>query len=225
MKSVRESLEELKEQIPGHVKLVAVSKIQPLEKIMEAYHAGHRYFGENKAQELIRKQPDLPHDIEWHFIGHLQRNKVKYLAPFVKMIESVDSKRLLQEINKQALRFGRVLDCLLQFHIATEESKFGFSLDEAVELLNDPETPGLENVRIRGVMGMATFTDDKEKIRTEFRNLKRIYDRLKKQFFMDDESFKEISMGMSGDYKIAIEEGSTIVRIGTAVFGERIYPE
>ena len=190
---------------------------------MEAYAAGHRSFGENKPQEMITKQPELPEDIEWHFIGHLQSNKVKYLAPFVAMIESVDSLKLLKEINKQATKNGRIINCLLQFHIATEETKFGLDLGEAAGILESDEYRGMQNIRICGVMGMATFTDNEEVLRKEFSVLRSIFHELKERYFRHDESFREISMGMSGDYMIAIEEGSTIVRVGTSIFGERNY--
>jgi pyridoxal phosphate enzyme (YggS family) len=214
-------LEKLKSEIPSHVKLVAVSKTRTYGDIMEAYDAGHRVFGENKAQEMIAKQPDLPEDIQWHFIGHLQRNKVKYLAPFVSMIESVDSLRLLAEINKQAAKHERVIPCLLQFHIASEESKFGLDMPEAEDLLKSEPYAGMDNIRICGVMGMATFTDDEAILRKEFSTLREIFEKLRRTYFTDDESFREISSGMSGDYMLAIEHGSTIVRVGTAIFGAR----
>jgi len=223
MTSIKASLEKLRNEIPGYVKLVAVSKVQPDENILEAYNAGQRCFGENKVQEIIRKQPQLPGDIEWHFIGHLQRNKVKFIAPFVTLIESVDSQRLLMEVNNQGTKIDRVIPCLLQFHIADEESKFGFSLEEATSLLDDPVFESLDHIQITGVMGMATFTDDMDQVRGEFRRLKKYFDALKSGFFSDDPDFREISMGMTGDYQVAIEEGSTIVRIGTAVFGARNY--
>jgi len=188
---------------------------------MEAYESGHRIFGENKAQELISKQPKLPSDIQWHFIGHLQTNKVKYIAPFVSLIESVDRLKLLREINKQANKSERIIDCLLQFHIATEDTKFGLNMDEAKEMLDSESYKSMKNVRICGVMGMATFTEDEEKVRAEFKNLKNIFTQLKTKYFGEAEHFREISMGMSGDYQIAVEEGSTIVRIGSLIFGER----
>ena len=220
---IRDNLRKIKEELPGHVKLIAISKTKPEADIMQAYNSDHRMFGENKAQELIQKQPDLPEDIAWHFVGHLQSNKVKYLAPFVSMIHSVDKLKLLKEINKRAKNEGRVIDCLLQFHIAEEESKFGLDLEEAKNLINSEIFPELKNVRICGVMGMATFTEDKEQIRKEFRMLKNTFDFLKHGYFEDQDHFKEISMGMTNDYKIAIEEGSTMVRIGSAIFGERNY--
>ena len=217
--SVKENLQEITSKLPENVRLVAVSKTKPNELIREVYDAGQRVFGENKAQELINKHPELPKDIKWHFIGHLQTNKVKYITPFVSMIESVDSLKLLKEINKQAEKNERIIDCLLQFHIAEEEAKFGFSKEEAIEMLESESYQSFKNIRIVGVMGMATFTSDMKQVRKEFKNLKNIFDFFKKNYF--DDNFKEISTGMSGDYHIAIEEGSTNVRIGTAIFGER----
>jgi len=219
--TIKENLEKLKRIIPLHVKIVAVSKTKPIEAIMEAYQSGHKVFGENKVQEIIEKQPQLPSDIEWHFIGHLQTNKVKFLAPFVHCIESVDSLKLLKEINKNALKYNRIINCFLQFHIASESTKFGLDYDEVKELLSDETLMDMGNIRITGVMGMATFIHDPSVIRKEFRSLKEIFLKLKNAFFTDDSSFNEISMGMSGDYELAIEEGSTNVRIGSAIFGER----
>lgn len=218
---IKENLQKVLNELPQQVLLVAVSKTKPNKDILEAYYAGHKIFGENKAQELIQKQPELPGDIEWHFIGHLQRNKVKYLAPYVKMIHSVDSLRLLKEINKQALKNDRVIDCLMQFHIAKESTKFGLSLEEAAEIMDSDAYKALNNARICGVMGMATFTSDMKQVREEFKTLKGIFDQLKTSHFKDVEHFKEISMGMTNDYEIAIEEGSTIVRIGSEIFGAR----
>jgi len=203
------------------VKLVAVSKTKPAEDIMKLYQSGQRIFGENKVQEMVSKYEVLPKDIQWHQIGHLQKNKVKYIAPFVAMIHAVDSLELLQMINKEAAKNNRTIDVLLQFHIATEETKFGLNKDEAVQLLTSLEKEPLPNVRICGVMGMASFTEDTYLIRSEFRSLKEIFAALKSEFFMENPYFKDISMGMSGDYKIAIEEGSTMVRIGSAIFGGR----
>jgi pyridoxal phosphate enzyme (YggS family) len=217
-----ENIEYFRKNIPPHVKLVAVSKTKPAEVIQEAYHTGHRIFGENKAQELFVKQPLLPKDIEWHFIGHLQTNKVKYITSFVNMIHSIDSLKLLSEVNKQALKFNRMIDCLMQFHIASEKTKFGLDYQEARDILNSANFKTLKNIRICGVMGMATYTRDVTVVRKEFRNLKSIFDKLKDKFFAENEYFSEISMGMSDDFKIAIEEGSTIVRIGSALFGDRI---
>jgi len=211
----------LQELAPGKITLVAVSKTHPPERILEIYHQGQRIFGENRAQEMLEKHHALPADIEWHLIGHLQTNKVKLIAPFVRMIHSVDSLRLLQEIDKQALKNNRVIDCLLQFHIAQEETKFGLDENEARELLESDIFSQLKNVRICGVMGMATFTDDETQVRREFRLLKTIFEKLKKDLFPNDEHFREISMGMSGDWRLAVEEGSTMVRIGSLIFGTR----
>lgn len=218
--SIKDNLEKLKSELPARVKLVAISKTKPVEAIKEAYDANHKIFGENKAQELINKQPKLPGDIEWHFVGHLQSNKVKYLAPFVSMIHSVDRKKILKEINKEAKKNDRVIDCLLQFHIAEEETKFGLSMEEARELIESEAFKGYENVRIKGVMGMATFTEDAEQVRREFKNLAHIFQTLKTDYF-NTPQFSELSMGMSGDYHIAIEEGSTMVRVGSLIFGAR----
>ncbi|MCD4772581.1 MAG: YggS family pyridoxal phosphate-dependent enzyme [Bacteroidales bacterium] len=219
--SVKENLQEILKKISEDVRLVAVSKTKPNELIIEVYNAGQRVFGENKAQELIAKHPELPKDIKWHFIGHLQTNKVKYITPFVSMIESVDRLKLLKEINKQAKKNERTVDCLLQFHIAEEEAKFGFSKEEAIQMLESESFQSFNNVRIAGVMGMATFTKNMNQVRNEFKVLKNIFDFFKEKYFKDNDEFKEISMGMSGDYQIAIEEGSTNVRIGTAIFGKR----
>ncbi len=220
---IAENLKRIKAEIPAGVKLVAVSKTKPVEDILVAYNAGHRLFGENKAQELGAKHPQLPEDIQWHFIGHLQTNKVKYIIPFVALIHSIDRMKLLREVNKQAMKNNRVVDCLLQFHIASEETKFGLNMEEADELLSSEEYKKMGNIRICGVMGMATNTRDEAVVRNEFRHLNEIKKVLKEKYFRYSGHFKEISMGMSGDYKIAIEEGSTIVRIGSAIFGERNY--
>jgi pyridoxal phosphate enzyme (YggS family) len=201
--------------------LVAVSKTKPNEKILELYKEGQRIFGENRVQELVEKYETLPKDIRWHLIGHLQTNKVKYIAPFVSLIHSVDSLKLLKEINKQAKKNDRIIDVLLQFHIATETSKFGLDFQESKELLKTTEYQNFENIRVIGVMGMASFVDDESQVRKEFQSLKAIFEQLKKVFFEQEGSFSEISMGMSGDYKIAIEEGSTMVRIGSLLFGAR----
>lgn len=221
--SIKSNLEKILVTLPAHVKLVAVSKTKPVEDLQEAYDAGQRIFGENKVQDLIAKQAVLPADINWHFIGHMQTNKVKYIAPFVALIHGVDSLKLLKEINKQALKNKRVIDCLLQFHIAEEDTKFGLSIEEATDLLKSEEYQLMENVRFTGVMGMSTFTNDFDQVKKEFQNLIRIFNKLKNEFFKADALFKEISMGMSGDYQLAINEGSTMVRIGTAIFGERNY--
>lgn len=204
-----------------NARLVAVSKTHPPERIMPLYLKGQRIFGENRVQELQQKYETLPKDIEWHLIGHLQTNKVKFIAPYIALIHSVDSPELLREINKQAAKNNRVIDCLLQFHIATEESKFGLGEQEATDMLSDPAFSEMKNVRICGVMGMATFTDDQTLIRSEFRHLKSIFDALKTRFFENAPWFCEISMGMSGDWEIALEEGSTLVRIGSLLFGNR----
>lgn len=221
MSRIATELELIKGSIPGSVTLVAVSKTKPLELLKEAYAAGQRHFGENRVQELEEKYNALPKDICWHMIGHLQSKKVKTIAPFVYLIHGVDSLKLLAEINKQALKNNRTIDCLLQFHIAQEETKFGFDLEEALEMLGSDEFAALKNVRLVGIMGMATFTDDKDQIRTEFKNLASYFEQLKSTHFYNEPSFTEISMGMSGDYAIAIEEGSTMVRIGSAIFGGR----
>ena len=207
----------------GSARLVAVSKTQPNEAIMGLYTQGQRLFGENKVQEVVPKHEALPKDIEWHLIGHLQSNKVKYIASFVAMIHSVDSLKLLEEINRQAVKNHRVIDCLLQFKINDEETKFGLDIQEAFALLESLSYPNLLNIRLCGVMGMASFVEDEEQIRREFKNLKNIFDQLKARYFPNDPAFKEISMGMSDDYPIAVEEGSTLVRIGTLLFGARNY--
>ncbi len=218
---IAEQINNILSSLPAHVQLIAVSKTKPSALIQEAYQNGQKIFGENKAQEMSAKHSELPKDIQWHMIGHMQSNKVKYIAPFVSLIHSVDSLALLIEINKQALKNNRVISVLLQFHIADEETKFGLSLKEAQDLLNSKEYATLQNIQICGVMGMATFSDDSDQIRKEFRQLKSIFNELKNTFFSAQENFKEISMGMSGDYKIAIEEGSTLVRIGSSIFGGR----
>ena len=211
----------LTELQPSKTKLVAVSKTKPNEAILELYNQGQHAFGENYVQELVDKQAALPKDIEWHFIGHLQSNKVKYIAPFVAMIHAVDSFKLLQEINKQAAKDERIIKVLLQFHIAEEESKFGFDTEGVKKNAEELNQSTLKNIDICGVMGMATFTDDKAQVRREFQHLKQIFDNLKNTYFADSQSFTEISMGMSDDYKMAIEEGSTMVRIGSLLFGKR----
>ena len=218
---IAEKLIEIKNAIPKEVTLVAVSKTKPNEAILEAYQTGQRIFGENKVQEVCEKFEALPKDIQWHLIGHLQTNKVKFIAPFVSLIHAVDSMKLLVEINKEALKNNRVIDCLLQFYIAEEETKFGLSLEEATALLTDEIFLNLKNIRIIGVMGMASFTDKTEQIKTEFRTLKNYFEILKSNHFKFNPEFKEISMGMSGDYELAIEEGSTMVRVGSSIFGGR----
>lgn len=223
--SISSILSSIKTDLPDHVRLVAVSKFHPVEMIEEAYHAGQRIFGENHVQEMTQKHELLPKDIEWHFIGHLQTNKVKYIAPFVSLIHSVDSFKLLKEINKQAEKSQRVISCLLQIHIAQEETKFGFSFDECRTMLQEEGWKTLTHVQLCGVMGMATFTDDVQEVRNEFRSLKKFFDEIKENYFSHIDAFREISMGMTDDYPIAIEEGSTLIRIGTKIFGERVYPE
>lgn len=217
---VKENLLTIASALPPSTRLVAVSKTKPVEMLMEAYDAGQRLFGENYATELRDKHAVLPADIEWHFIGHLQPKQLKYYIDFVSMIHGVDSIEHLEAVEKAAAKAGRKVNVLLQFHIAQEETKFGFSLDELPQLMN---LPHLEHVRVAGVMGMATQTDDKNQVRREFRNLKSIFDTLKQGCFANDDYFKEISMGMSHDYQIAIEEGATLVRIGSLIFGARNY--
>lgn len=203
------------------VKLVAVSKTHPPSRIMDLYEQGQRLFGENRVQELVPKYRQLPSDIQWHLIGHLQTNKVKYVVPFVHLIQSVDRFKLLREIEKQAKKVGRTIDCLLQFHIAREETKFGFHEEEAMEMLESEAFRALRHVCLCGVMGMATFTDDREQVRREFRALRRLFERLKAAYFADQPCFCEVSMGMSGDWQIAVDEGSTMVRLGSLLFGPR----
>lgn len=220
--SIAANISAIKKEIgTRNVKLIAVSKTKPVESILEAYEAGHRLFGENMVQELVEKHEKLPKDIEWHLIGHLQTNKVKYIAPFINLIHSVDSLKLIQEINKQALKHDRIIDCLLQLEIADEETKFGMDMAEAIEFLRSNEFQELKNVRICGVMGIATLTDNPKMTAEEFYELKTFFNGLKDTFFRKDPAFKEISMGMSGDYKLAIEEGSTLIRLGSTIFGGR----
>lgn len=218
---IADNLHEIKSGLPAHVKLVAVSKFKPVEAVLDAYHAGHKIFGENRVQELADKQKQLPQDIEWHMIGHLQTNKVKYIIGFVHLIHGVDSFKLLEEINKQAQKAGKVQDCLVQMHIAKEETKFGFDRAEILQMLDSEAFNQLQNIRICGLMGMATFTENETIIRTEFKSLKQLFDELKQKYFPAENSFKELSMGMSSDYKIAIEEGSTMIRVGSSIFGVR----
>jgi pyridoxal phosphate enzyme (YggS family) len=221
---IKSNIKDLLAELQGSTsKLIVVSKTQSIEKIKEAYDAGQRLFGENKAQEMMAKHLELPHDIEWHMIGHLQTNKVKYIASFVSLIHSVDSMKLLEEIDKQGKKAGRIIPCLLQVHSATEETKFGFDAEEIVSLLHAPAVSNLKNIEIKGLMGMATFTENQEVIRMEFRSLKKLFDDLKYGQLPPTATMKELSMGMSSDYKIALQEGSTFVRIGTAIFGERNY--
>ncbi|WP_010518042.1 YggS family pyridoxal phosphate-dependent enzyme [Croceivirga radicis] len=216
---IKENLVQIKNSLPNHVTLVAVSKTKPKEDLMEAYDAGQRIFGENKIQEMTEKWEALPKDISWHMIGHVQRNKVKYMAPYVSLIHGVDSFKLLKEIDKQAQKNNRNIACLLQMHIAEESTKFGLDSEELFAMLNDTNFKALDNITIKGLMGMATFTDDEAQIRKEFQNLRQLYNKAKELV----PSLEVLSMGMSGDYKIAIEEGSTMVRIGSSIFGARNY--
>jgi pyridoxal phosphate enzyme (YggS family) len=221
MSGIAANITLLRQQLPSTVKLVAVSKTKPASDIMVAYNSGQRCFGENRVQELLNKKDLLPGDVEWHLIGHLQSNKVKYVVPFISLIQSVDSYKLLTTINSEALKIDRVVDCLLQIHIAKEEAKFGFSMKELGEMVELQEFMNIKHVRICGVMGMATFTSDISQVRTEFSYLAGCFNILKNRYFAGSPYFKEISMGMSDDYKTALKEGSTIVRIGTLIFGER----
>ncbi len=211
----------LKSRLPENVKIVAVSKTRPVSDILLLYETGHRLFGENRVQELLNKKDLLPQDINWHLIGHLQSNKVKYIVNFIDTVESVDSLKLLKVINAEASKINRIVNCLLQIHIAREEAKFGFSQAEIMEMLNTEEFRQMNNVMICGVMGMATFTENRAVVRSEFRYLVSCFHELRGTFFADSKAFREISMGMSGDYDIAVEEGATIVRIGSLIFGER----
>jgi pyridoxal phosphate enzyme (YggS family) len=217
------NIDRIKQGVPENVRLVAVSKTKPNEDILVAYRAGQKVFGENKVQDLVRKYEELPKDIEWHFIGHLQTNKVKYIAPFVHLIHGVDSIKLLKVIDKEAKKNNRQIACLLQFHIAEEETKFGLSIDEARGLIDSNEFKSLHDVVVAGVMGMATYTENKVQIRNEFKSLKNIFNTLKNEYFSGSKNFIEISMGMSDDYPVAIEEGSTMIRVGSKIFGERNY--
>ncbi len=218
---IKDQIEQITASLGTNTTLVAVSKTHSIERIMEAYEAGQRDFGENKVQDLVDKYEALPKDIRWHMIGHLQSNKVKYIAPFVHLIHGVDSFKLLQEINKHGQKNGRRISCLLQFHIAQEDTKFGLSLDEATEFLSNPEFQTFNHVQLCGVMGMATFTENTAQIRSEFQSLQAIFHALKSTHFIAASEFKEISMGMSDDYPIAIEEGSTLIRVGSKIFGRR----
>lgn len=220
---IRANLHEVKKSLPADVTLVAVSKTHPVDTILEAHSAGQFIFGENKVQEMVAKQEVLPNNIQWHMIGHLQSNKVKFIAPYVSLIHSVDSLKLLEVINREALKAGRVIDCLLQVFIAEEETKFGLSDDEIYALLESGAQNNLKNVRIVGLMGMASFSDNMEQVRSEFRHLNATFNDIKQKFFADSPSFKEISMGMSSDYMVAVEEGSTMVRLGSTIFGQRNY--
>lgn len=219
--SIKENLTEIRNFIPANVKLVCVSKFHPASDIQEVYDCGERIFGESRVQELTQKQPVLPGEIHWHFIGHLQSNKIKFIVDFVELIHGVDSFKLLKEIDFQAKKAGRRVKCLLQVFIAQEDTKFGFSTEEIKEMLTSDEFKQFESVEIAGLMGMATFTENQHQIRAEFKQLKTLFDELKNEFFAENESFKEISMGMSDDFQIAIEEGTTMVRIGSKIFGNR----
>lgn len=221
--SIARNLKIIKNELPEQVKLVAVSKTHPIESILEAYNAGHKIFGENKVQELVQKYEQLPKDIEWHMIGHLQTNKVKFIAPFVSLIHSVDSLKLLKEINKEAIKNNRTINVLLEIFIANEETKFGLDQEEALEILSSDEFKTLNNINVSGIMGMATYTDNINIIKSEFEKLYDIFTLLKTKYFSKNHEFKDVSMGMSSDFKIAIDSGSTIIRIGSIIFGEREY--
>jgi hypothetical protein len=218
---IAEKIKEIQSSLPENVTLVAVSKTKPVEDIQQAYNAGQCIFGENKVQEMTSKYEVLPKDIQWHLIGHLQTNKVKYIAPYVSLIHSIDSEKLLREVNKEAKKNNRIISCLLQFHIAEEETKFGFSFDEAKELIESEAFLNFQNIQIVGIMGMASFTENEQQIRNEFQTLHDYFQVLKSHYFKFNPDFKEISMGMSGDYKIAIEHGSTMIRVGSTIFGHR----
>ena len=220
---IKENLNRIKATLPAGVTLVAVSKTHPAEMLKEAYDAGQRIFGENKVQEMTAKSQVLPTDIQWHFIGHVQSNKIKLMAPYVSVIQGVDNYDKLAEIDRQAARFNRHITCLLQLHIATEETKFGFSADECTAMLDEGKWNELKNITIGGVMGMASNTDDEAQVRSEFSRLKKLFDTYKEKYFSDSPDFKTISAGMSSDYELAIEEGSNMVRIGSSIFGERNY--
>ena len=223
MSSIAQRLHEVKATLPQHVCLIAVSKFHPVESLMEAYQAGQRCFGESRVQELQAKHEQLPADVEWHFIGHLQTNKVKYIVPYVSMIHSVDSPRLLDEIERQAARIDRVVDCLLEVHVAQEDTKYGFSPESCIEYLTPEVLAAYPHVRFRGVMGMASFTDDDEQVKQEFEQLKQLFDHLRSGVMGDAAYFDTLSMGMSHDYMMAIDKGSTMVRIGSTIFGSRNY--
>jgi PLP dependent protein len=221
MSEITANIISLKQSLPPSVKLVAVSKTRPVDDIMEAYNTGQRCFGENRVQEILNKKDHLPSDIEWHLIGHLQRNKVKFIVPFISMIHSVDSLKLLTAINSEALKINRIVNVLLQVHIAREETKSGFDREEIQEMMESPAFSDLRFIKICGIMGMATFTSDPLQVQKEFRSLADLFKDLKKRYFYNDENFREISMGMSGDYETALKEGSTMIRVGSLIFGER----
>lgn len=220
---IAENVKQVLSELPAGVQLVAVSKYHPNEAILEAYQAGQRVFGESKVQEMTTKHESLPKDIEWHFIGHLQTNKIKYIVPYVTLIHSIDSYKLLTEVNKQAEKINRSVDCLLQLHIAEEETKFGFSFQECKDMLEGEKWKELKNVRLCGLMGMATNTENIEQIEKEFCSLNSFFKEVKHTWFSDADAFRELSMGMSHDYRIAITAGSTLVRVGSKIFGERVY--
>lgn len=221
MSDIEKNLKNLRDRVPSTVKIVAVSKTKPVSDILEAYNSGQRLFGENKVQEILAKKDSLPDDLEWHMIGHLQTNKVKMIVPSIRMIHSVDSMKLLSVINDESKKTGKITDCLLQVHIAEEETKFGFSFEELKVALQSQEYNTMKNVRICGLMGMATFTDNTDQVRKEFRNLASYFKSIKENFFSSGQAFSELSMGMSGDYEIAISEGSTMIRVGSLIFGGR----
>jgi PLP dependent protein len=221
MSEITANIISLKQSLPSSVRLVAVSKTRPVNDIMEAYNTGHRCFGENRVQEILNKKDHLPADIEWHLIGHLQRNKVKFIVPFISLIQSVDSLRLLAAIDSEASKVQRIVDVLLQVHIAREETKYGFDRKEIEEMMESPEFADLKFIRICGIMGMATFTSDTLQVHKEFRSLSDLFKDLKRRYFNADDNFREISMGMSGDYETALKEGSTMIRVGSLIFGER----
>ena len=223
MNNIAENLQQVLGELPAGVRLVAVSKFHPNEAIEEAYRAGQRVFGESRVQEMTARYESLPKDIEWHFIGHLQTNKIKFILPYVALIHGIDSYKLLVEVNKQAAKIGKVVNCLLQLHIAEEESKFGFSFDECREMLASGEWRELNNIQLCGLMGMATNTDDREQIEKEFRSLSSFFKEVKDTWFAETESFRELSMGMSHDYHQAITAGSNLIRVGSKIFGDRIY--
>jgi pyridoxal phosphate enzyme (YggS family) len=223
MMNISGNIKKIKSELPQHVKLIAVSKTKTVEEIMQAYISGHRIFGENKVQEILKKHELMPKDIDWHFIGHLQRNKVKQIIPFISLIHSVDSFRLLEKINEEAKRIGIKVNCLFQIHIAEEETKFGFSEEELVQLLPSNEYKSLQNIIICGLMGMASYTENSDQIKKEFSIIRTLFDVLKRNYLFNNKDFKELSIGMSGDYQIAVQQGSTMVRIGSSIFGDRNY--
>lgn len=223
MSNIAQQIKRFNDELPQRVKLVAVSKFHPIESLQEAYDCGQRIFGESRVQEIAEKHKFMPDDVQWHFIGHLQTNKVRQLVSYVSLVHSVDSLRLLECINSEAKRINRVVNVLLQLHVAKEEHKFGFSIDDCLQLIEDGVLDNMNNVRVCGVMGMATNTDDMSEVQNEFKAIKTVFETLHGGYFADKPYFKEISMGMSEDYRVAIEEGSTLVRIGTAIFGARQY--